>query len=85
MSKALGMGPLCVYMSVCHAKRHGVVSSVVCLAAAQAFLRQLREGSFQTGCPSPHREITVGQLPVETVSCSGCWQLLVRGGSGGGS
>ena len=36
----------CVYMSVCHTKRHGVVSSVVYLAAMEAFLRQLHEGSF---------------------------------------
>lgn len=44
------------------------------------------ERSFQTGCPRPQREITVGQLPLGTVSCSGCWQLLGgwSGGGGGG-
>ena len=34
------------------------------------------EGSFQTGRPRPHREITDGQLPPRAVSCSGCWQLV---------
>lgn len=41
------------------------------------------EGSFYTGCPRPRREITIGQLPVGTVSCSGCWQLMGGGGGGG--